>query len=429
MMLDHGLIALMATIVALGMGLVTLINTNAAIVLLIVSMLLSPEIPLGALSERAVVIRAEDLLLGVIFFSWLAKLAINKQMGLLRSTPLNVPIGLFTLSCFLSTGLGLLRGTVQHPVGSGFYLLKYVEYFMLYFMVANVTHERRQVELFLKALLLTAACVCLYAYWQMAAYGIHFRLTAPFEGIPEPNTLAGYFLIMMAVCVSLAVYGPSASWQLASLGLVLLMLPPFLFTYSRGGYVAFIAAYLVICWTTRKHRLVLWSVLVLGILLATTLLPHTVYERMASTFDPRGAVQVGHMRLAASPAQRILIWRYIFEQWKQHPLLGFGVTGVGFVDNQNALVLGEVGIIGMLFYVWVRWRLLAISHRAFRRLEDPLGQALSLGFFAALIGLLVHSLTGNIFIIIRIMEPFWLLAAIVTVLPRVLGPASAPTAP
>ena len=106
--------------------------------------------------------------------------------------------------------------------------------------------------------------------------------------------------------------------------------------------------------------------------------------------------------------------------------MGFGVTGVGFVDNQNALVLGEVGIAGMAAYLWVRWRLLAISFHYFMRMDDPLVRGLSLGFFAALVGLLVHSLTGNIFIIVRIMEPFWFLAALMTVLPKLIEPAALP---
>jgi hypothetical protein len=40
------------------------------------------------------------------------------------------------------------------------------------------------------------------------------------------------------------------------------------------------------------------------------------------------------------------------------------------------------------------------------------------GFLAAIAGVLVHGIGSNSFIIIRIMEPFWLFAAIVLAIPR-----------
>ena len=40
------------------------------------------------------------------------------------------------------------------------------------------------------------------------------------------------------------------------------------------------------------------------------------------------------------------------------------------------------------------------------------------GFLAAILGILVHGIGSNSFIIIRIMEPFWLLAALVLAMPR-----------
>jgi len=45
-----------------------------------------------------------------------------------------------------------------------------------------------------------------------------------------------------------------------------------------------------------------------------------------------------------------------------------------------------------------------------------LERGLALGFLAGFIGLLVHSFGAATFIIVRIMEPFWFLAAIVIVL-------------
>jgi len=44
-----------------------------------------------------------------------------------------------------------------------------------------------------------------------------------------------------------------------------------------------------------------------------------------------------------------------------------------------------------------------------------------MGFLAGFIGLLVHAVGANTFIIVRIMEPFWFILAIVIMLPELEG--------
>jgi len=50
-------------------------------------------------------------------------------------------------------------------------------------------------------------------------------------------------------------------------------------------------------------------------------------------------------------------------------------------------------------------------------MDDELYKGLSLGFMAGFIGLAIHALTANTFIILRIMEPFWFITAIIMMLP------------
>jgi hypothetical protein len=51
-----------------------------------------------------------------------------------------------------------------------------------------------------------------------------------------------------------------------------------------------------------------------------------------------------------------------------------------------------------------------------KELKTPYFKGLTIGFLAGLTGLLFHAIGANTFIIVRIMEPFWLLAGIITVL-------------
>lgn len=408
-------------IVGIIVCLITLVRTDFGLIILLFSMLLSPELTFGEVTPyRAVMIRVDDILLAVVFFTWLAKLAVRKELGLLKHTPINLPIMAYIGVCLLFTGKGIMTGDVSSPIGSAFYLLKYIEYFLLFFMFSNNIRSQRQMKGFMVAFLITAVIICIYGFTQIGRLG---RTTAPFEMTPrggEPNTLAGYLLLVFGVCAGLFLYNDSPTRGVILGALIFLIMPAFLFSLSRGGYVGFICLYLTLIILSRKKKLLLISIFVLGILFAPLILPDRVMERITTTFIPGKEYEVfgGTLALEMSAAQRIDVWKWIFGKWQERPLFGYGVTGVGFVDNQYARTLGEVGAIGFLIFVWLMMSIFRNGLRIFRTVEDNYFKGLSLGFLAGFVGILVQGFTGNIFIIVRIMEPFYFLAAVVMALPE-----------
>jgi O-antigen ligase len=103
----------------------------------------------------------------------------------------------------------------------------------------------------------------------------------------------------------------------------------------------------------------------------------------------------------------------------KHPLLGYGVTGYSFVDAQYPKVLADTGLIGFftfLLLLYVTYKNVLI---AYRKTEDPFFSGLSLGYLAGFIAMLVHAIGANTFIIVRIMEPFWFLTAMVIMIPAI----------
>ena len=84
-----------AVALAIALFIICFVSTEASLYVLIFSMLLSPEFGMGALSgpeantgDRGVTIRTEDLLLVVMCFAWLVRMAVHKELGLVRETPL-----------------------------------------------------------------------------------------------------------------------------------------------------------------------------------------------------------------------------------------------------------------------------------------------------------------------------------------------------
>ena len=112
-------------------------------------------------------------------------------------------------------------------------------------------------------------------------------------------------------------------------------------------------------------------------------------------------------------------WTYgkkIFNKAKKRPFFGYGVAAFGLIDSQYPLVLAETGIIGLWIFIWLMVRIFRDGLQVYRAVEDDWGKGLTLGFLAGFIGLLVHGFSAATFIIVRIMEPFWFIAAMVMML-------------
>ena len=227
---------------ALAVFLVVFVKTEFGLYLVIFSMLLSPQFGSGggAIAEgRRIVVRGEDILLLVVALSWLAKTAVNKELGLTVKTPLNRPILAYVVATVLATLIGYATGTVA-GVGGFFYVLKYVEYFVVYYMVVNNLVDRRQAWRLVTAAFLTAVIVSLIGMTQIPSGQ---RVSAPFEGKDgEPNTFGGYLLLLIAVAGGIALETARLRTRALCLGLVGLMSIPFVFTLSRTSYVGAIPA-------------------------------------------------------------------------------------------------------------------------------------------------------------------------------------------
>lgn len=397
----------------LAVCLITLVNTDFGIIILIFSMLLSPELRIAQIGYRGVVVRIDDILLFVVFFTWLAKMAMNKELGLLKKTPLNLPIISFIFISTLSTFLGIISGTVKAAFAF-FYILKYIEYFLLYFMVVNNISNFKQIKRFIAILFIVCVLVSLSTYPQIARQE---KTSAPFEGLggAEPNTLGGYQVLLLAVSAGILLYTKSIFWQFLSVGLILCTLPSFLYTLSRGSYLGFIFMYLFLIIFSKKKQLLLIMILLFASFILPSILPKIVTNRIAETFIPGKEYEfVGkRITLDESASARIENWKSVLEKLTRRPILGYGVTGVGLVDTQYARVMGETGIVGFWIFTWILITISRICLRSLKNVGDDWSQGLIIGFLAGFAGLLIHAFSAESFIIVRIMEPFWFLVAII----------------
>ena len=73
----------------------------------------------------------------------------------------------------------------------------------------------------------------------------------------------------------------------------------------------------------------------------------------------------------------------------------------------------ETGLLGSAAFLYLLWAIYRMGLGGYRSATEPFTRGLALGFLLGFVGLLVHAVAANTFIIVRIMEPFWLYAALV----------------
>lgn len=376
-----------------------------------VAMLFSPEIGLGAVGSRLVAVRIEDLLIPVLFLAWIARAAIWRRTGWLTPSPLNRPIFFLLVLSLVSTLLGFFRGWVE-LLPAFFHIGKTVEFFLIFYLFLGYARTERQIKIFLFFGLVTVALLALYTLWQVPQAEIFTdnRITAPFEGRPNPGTAGGYMAFFLIILLSLLINEPRplAKWGIGLLALLVFI--PFLFTFSRTSYAAFLGGVTIVSIVAKKKWL--GVLIALSLLLSPLLLPLAVKERIAFTWEdaknPRRVLGVDY-----SFQERIFSFERSWNAVRTtNPLMGLGVTSWEYPDNQYARTLHELGILGLVLWLWIYLRLFKIGRWLYFSLGPGLLKGFALGYSAGVACILLHGFGSATFYVVRIMEPFWFISGL-----------------
>jgi len=416
-----------AVIASIVVAVVTFHRPESGLIIVVFSMLLSPQIIVANIPGRELTLRVDDLLIIVMLLSWLAYTANDKDWKGFVKTPLDFNLLLLTVLYIATTGLGILSGNLN-PLKSAFYMLKYLEYFVLFWVTANIVSTSKSLPKFLVSGAVTAIIVAIYAYSLM---GKVERVYAPFElGGGEPASLAGYYLVVYGILSGFFLSSDNKRVRYFCVALAVFILPTFIKTFSRASYLAFVPMSLTMLLLTKKRKGSFALILILGAILFPIFfggLYQDMVNRVNSTFIgtssmSRGESLANRQIRDPSATDRIDSWKWVIKERLttdvKSLLIGRGITGVGFIDGQVFTFLGEIGILGTIVFYWLMFKILLISHHTYKTIEDDTVKGLSLGLIGALVGLLFQSATTNTFIIVRINEPLWFLTALVMIAPE-----------
>jgi len=402
-------------------------SVELTLYLLIFSTLLSPEITFGGGSEaeiargvidttesRGVTLRLEDIILTLVCMTWLFRMAVIKELGMLRKTPLNQPIALYWIVTLISTMLGFFAGRVG--LYGFFFVIKYLEYFVLFFMIINHLHDQDTIKRYLIIMIATCVIASIVGIMQIPSGQ---RVSAPFEGeLGEPNTFGGYLVLMFSVVLGIFLHTvKSRRWYilLVIMGVILI---PLAFTESRSSYLSLMVSITLFVFISKNKRLLITACLA-GAIMLPFVLPQNVIDRVMFTFnqtDQEGQLHLGGVKIDTSTTVRLESWNIaVTKYFPQHPALGVGVTGGPFLDAQYPRILVETGMLGLLLFLWLLKRIWDVLRQGYEEIENVSLRGASLGALCGFAGLLVHAIGTNTFIIVRIMEPFMILIGLLSV--------------
>jgi len=106
----------------------------------------------------------------------------------------------------------------------------------------------------------------------------------------------------------------------------------------------------------------------------------------------------------SSAQDRLTLWHDALELFKRNPISGTGfdtygsmgrVGGYRDTHNYYVKVLAEMGVIGLMLYLAVLWKMAATGLGLFRATQDPFWRGIALGFLAMMSSIIISNFFGD----------------------------------
>jgi putative inorganic carbon (HCO3(-)) transporter len=357
-----------------------------------------------------------DILLLGVFIGIFSR---RNGAGWLRS-PLTALLAVWGLMLYVSLVAGSYYLNVPLPISvsdSRFSDWKnYVEFFFFFLAAAGAIQTRREIATLLLAmggcyLMVNRAFHGTMSGRDLTSFSYEVRDAGPLGGAGE-NGLAAFEATCLLFLTALLSFKFTRKVKLAVIGLMCTGVYCLLFTYSRGGYAAFVIGLIFLGLVKQRKLLVVVAVLLIS---WQALLPISVRQRITMTYDQSD----GGGDLDQSAQTRVDLWTDAERLIEANPVFGTGFQTYaymgrvgGFRDTHNYYVkiLLETGAVGLLVFLIVVWRMFALGYQLYRRAEDdPLLSALGLGFATLMVGMIATNLFGDRWSFFQVDGWMWLL--------------------
>jgi len=351
------------------------------------------------------------------------RIASSRELIKPRITPVDMP-----LMFFIAIGV-LLVAVVSPKLGPAIDGWRAVCQFMLWFFVLTRLLEKDED---FKTLYFTmcamATVIALHGIYQyitkapmpsqwvaQAEAGVRTRV---YSIIGSPNVM-GAFLVMTAPMIAACAYYVKPLWAKCALwGVTGIFCLSTLFTFSRGAWFGLTIAVVVFSLLVDRKLLFIAGAAILAVIFCVPEISNRIAFLFTSDFAEANA--------SGGRGER---WEIGMRLWRPNKLFGFGLGRYGgaiamqnqeidnlayyYMDNYYLKTLTEMGLLGLVSYVWLLLRNLLWSCRSIFKTQKNRMSVLSCGIVAGQLGVLSHSFFENIFEVPYMNAYFWGLSAAV----------------
>lgn len=363
--------------------------------------------------------RVEDLLLPPLMIVWW--LRHNQRHDRLLKTEVFGAVRIYMFFITLSTLQGIAFNTIYGYHATIPYYFKYVQYFVLFWLVLNNIKNKEDLSIMLTVSLIVCAVVGYLSYQgrkaTMAEGSPHLITRAFGPGDETPNVLGGYYMMHVMIAFAMMFVLRKMTYRLLLAVFLVGVVVPFLFTYSRTSFVSLILGlFVTMLFIDFRYAILLMVMAVLiPILFPINSLedlgvdPTVVarYQTIMDIFNPEE-------KKLSSWTDRMTGWyAYYTSTVYDNPLLGKGVGSIWLgVDSSYIQKFVESGLIGVITFGMILVRLYRVGLEVIRKSKDEVFKSFSIGYLGATTGLLVHAIGVSSFSTIRTAEIFWVLSGI-----------------
>ena len=367
-----------------------------------------------------------EITLGIALLAWVARTLLGQRRPVIPRNPLN-----YVLLAWLALAVCSMQNSVDLWASlKG--LQKLFKAFGLYLVVLDTADSPRALRRVLVGVLVGLAVVVGDGLWQAVAgrdliygkppawtIGSVERVIATFD---HPASLSIHLVSFCPVLLALGLRG-ERRWRWPILGVVGLTSVVMVLARTRGGFLAFLLALILLSYWLRHWGPVALAAATIGLQAAT--MPPTVKAwaaSMPSLWDQ------------LTQPDRPIIWQTALNMVKAHPFIGVGVntfvkaypsylapgdpfgnTGIGpYAHNQYLHLAAELGWPGLaLLGVLLVLIVLVVRRTLAARREHPMEAAMSAGLAAGLVGYLVIGLFESSLFYSRGGGTFWFVVGLI----------------
>lgn len=350
------------------------------------------------------------------FFAWLVKNT-NNYTFRLPKTELNIPLFFFIALSILSVTV-----TTQQPdISARTFFRKTMEYVIIFFIMAETINTRKRLTNILIVILTSSFIVGLDGIFQQFTKVDFLRRFPLYAGkvtstFQFSNDLASYLITILPIPISLVIH--KSTDKKSRLSLILLsaiLVVCLLFTRTRGAWLGFILGVFFVSAFNGKKAFFMAVVLLIFLALFS---PPAVKNQIKSFASLNTDVSTG---------DRVIIWGTAWRMFKDRPFFGHGlgtfmsVFGkyrppdygeIVYAHNCYLQMAAEIGIFGLLIFMWFVFRLFQRAIFKLVKTEDRFVKAAFLGVIGGILAYLVHSVVDTNLYSLPLAVLFWAMAGL-----------------